>query len=428
MNMGMKLGAILAIGIVGCLTAVRALPGAETREQVVELMKRVPEKRPSHSQRLSELIQSQSSRAALLPLLEDESADVRFGSAELLGFYPKLTAAETTALVGRFGDNEPNLHGNAVWFAAARTLGSSEPAQLGLLKKGLQSTDAIRRRASIVAIHFSGTQGAVLADDVANLLDDKNVLIRRTALGFMRDVGEQAVPHRERITKCLKDSDFHTQYWAARALGAMGEKGAPSAAALVERLENGVASVRRNAAIALGNIGPKAGPAAAKALTKAFGDFSATVRVAAAEAIGRYGELGRPSTGELRGLLKSNSTEARVAAARSLAVFDEFVSESIAAMVEELEGDQYPWDAAETIGRFKAKAAIAVPQLITALKAPDPETRSAAAAALAEIGDTRARQPLRDAAAEDVEPSVRDSAAKALKELGKLVRDKSGES
>jgi len=330
-----------------------------------------------------------------------------------------LRVGEVEALSSMLGDNDETVYGNAVWFSAARTLGSDKPPRLEGLKKGLESANPVRRQAAIIGIHFMGEAGHVLTDDIAKLLLDENVSCRRSALGFMRDVGKRAVAHRKQITVMLSDEDFHTQYWAARAIGAMGEAGVPAAPQLINQLENGVASVRRNAALALGKIGPKAGDRAAAALTKSLNDFSVAVREASAGALSQYGELGKKSAGDLRKLLKSSSTETRIAAAQALAVFDLHVDECIDAMLEELKGNQYPWLAVDTIARFKGKARWAVPQLINALKAADPETRAATAMALATIGDSRAVAPLRETLESESEKWVRETAEKALAELAK---------
>ena len=73
---------------------------------------------------------------------------------------------------------------------------------------------------------------------------------------------------------------------------------------------------------------------------------------------------------------------------------------------------------------YGEKAKVAVPALIDALEAVDPETRIASARALAAIGDPQALSALRDVGEKDAIPVVRKVALECLERLEKSTQPK----
>jgi HEAT repeat protein len=90
--------------------------------------------------------------------------------------------------------------------------------------------------------------------------------------------------------------------------------------------------------------------------------------------------------------------------------------------IQELREGRWPsdrWRAAQAIGEIGPEARRAIPDLIQALKNPDHLVRWAAAGALGRFGsEARDAVPsLRDLAARDPSPAVRDAAEESLRQI-----------
>lgn len=356
-------------------------------------------------------------RPLVAKMLNSDDPNDRFGAADLYRDIPDWTATERKRLLELMGDEKFSTRGGPVWFAAAMAVGHSRPLPIETLRKQMNSENWILRRASLIAANMAEKDSASLLDDAVKRFRDEKIEIVRIAVGYLIVLEEKAVPAMDEVIKMLDHEDFHTQYWAARALGAMGDHATPAVPDLIRKLNEGVSSVRRNAALALGQIGLAGGRPAVEALIKALNNPRVVVVEAAAKALQSFPKY-KPLIAEpLAKKLKHPAAEVKLATAETLLALDLHVDDSLYQLNKVLQGRDYPWRAAEILGRNGKRAQEAAPLLIEALQAVDPETRVAAATALAQIGAKDAVESLKKAAESDPEAWVRESAAAALTKL-----------
>ena len=238
-----------------------------------------------------------------------------------------------------------------------------------------------------------------------------------TKLGRMGPVAEMAVPA---LVQALKDRDVSVGCAAANALGRVGVYSKAAIKGLASTLAKAREPLLRSAAAeGLGMIGPAALKPAGRALLGALQHEDQDLRREAAKAIGPVGEQDEAFTKRavkaLQPLLSDSEQRVRRAAALSLvrlgdaspklvSLLKATVTQSGRAIVEERR------DACLALGKLGAAARAAVPTLIAALReeprinkaipyaeqrrAQHDELRRAAATALGQIGDPRARPAL----------------------------------
>lgn len=137
---------------------------------------------------------------------------------------------------------------------AERKIRKLADTHFAVLRAGLLSTSARKRAVSAAAIGFSLDTGIVRF--LVDLLQDKNPIVRANALLGLSRVGYKRLPV-EPVAIMLKDEDEHVRRTAVMCLesiaGAMNEKAI--AKELVEAMIDVDSGVRMNAARALGKIG-----------------------------------------------------------------------------------------------------------------------------------------------------------------------------
>jgi HEAT repeat protein len=212
-------------------------------------------------------------------------------------------------------------------------------------------------------------------------LTSKHVSVRRNSpLALAAIGGEEARKGVSAIARLLDDEDAGVQAAAALALWQL-DRDPRAVAKLAEMLEKGKGEAPYQAAVALGRLGPEAAGALG-ALVGALHHADEDVRRAAARTLGGIGPSALPAIEEA---LASKDTRASR-------------------------------EAAEALG-FLGSAAI--PALTAALRHADPQVRRIAARALGRLFPQahEVRSALVEAAS-DPDPSVRDTAAEALKQVG----------
>ncbi|HEX3232238.1 MAG TPA: HEAT repeat domain-containing protein, partial [Pyrinomonadaceae bacterium] len=152
---------------------------------------------------------------------------------------------------------------------------------------------------------------------LVDLLRDKRVSIRRTAVDAFIDLAPDTESIQPELRRVLSDQDPQVAGDAARALGALGQKASPSVPALVRTLSHEDPYVRIYAAEALASIGPKAAPAT-RELARALGDPVPGVRWAAGEALASVGPAAQSAVPQLIEALKDEFLYVRICAAAAL--------------------------------------------------------------------------------------------------------------
>lgn len=176
-----------------------------------------------------------------------------------------------------------------------------------------------------------------------NLAKEKELRVRLAALYVLETLGESAEKAVDEVALASKDKNGFVRWGAVRVLNNMAPRQDDKAVpALAERLTDGNKTVRLAAVQALGRYGPQAKPAA-KPLSEAIGDSEAHVRLAAINALAAIGPDAHPSAGAVvKALVKAladekQKPEVRTAAANALRGFGPLPAEATKALTRALE-------------------------------------------------------------------------------------------
>lgn len=328
------------------------------------------------------------------------------------------------------------------------------PAAIPALVGHLADPDEGERAVSVAALGLLGAVDALPA--VAALATDASALVRLEAvraLGAIGDTGLRAADRQARVMRpgrpprrwpfrrpaieinraelvvsalraALADATVGVRVAAARALGLVGKVAAPAAPDLIARLRADEEPVQCAAAEALGRIGDESG---VQPLAEALAHPTATVRAAAARALGAYGENARPAVPALVPLLRDSDEDVRHAAGDALGRTGELPHEATAALVEGLANPDthVQVQTAEALAKIGETAAEAAPALAAALENGNELVRAKAAEALGKMGETAAEAavPTLIRALRDDDGWVSAVAAEALGEMGEAAED-----
>ncbi len=223
----------------------------------------------------------------------------------------------------------------------------------------------------------------------------------------------------------LKDANRDTRLKAVFALNDLARRLGDPALELMGLLHDDQATLRAAAAEALGQIGPPARVSYPALLETEATDVSDTVRTKAGAAARRVGSPTEADVGMLLEKLKDRSALLRSAAAQGLGLVPTEARLSAPALQEAL-NDSDPHvrisaaNALSALSRKKKDDAEQVfPVLLAGLKEQDPAVRGRAALSLANLGDAakKAAEPLA-ALMGDPNPKVRWQVAQALTAIG----------
>ncbi len=252
--------------------------------------------------------------------------------------------------------------------------------------------------------------------------------LRREALRAIAALGPGARDALPVLTRATRDEQEDVRFWAVEALRKLGPQARPAVPALLVVLTDDTRRVQLAARSALEAVGPAAAPA----LLPALRSPDPWVRANAAEALGGMGGGGKV-VGELGRVLSDDSLWVRASAAWALGRLGPQAGSAARPLTrlleEELRRDpslQDPRQRARVaqvsyaLGRIGPHAGDAVAPLVSVLYDGGDSLRSAAAEALAGIGE-KAAGPLGSALRSGPMP-VRLEAARALRLMGPAAR------
>ena len=303
---------------------------------------------------------------ALLSVIRDSSAAVRYAAVEALGNLQDPRAVDALVQALRT-DTDARVRE-----AAAESLGEidSPRAVPGLIAAlGAERVAAVRAK---IAWALGEIDDARAVDVLSTVVRDNEVEVRRQAVWALGEIGSPAGA--PALMVALRDSDVETRKQAVWGLGET--KSTDAITAISAATKDADAEVRKQAVEALGEIEDKRALPALEAATR---DAEVEVRRAAIESIG-----------QLDGV--RTAPAAVIAATRD---DDRGVRRA----------------AAEALGQFEDEAS--VPALVPLTRDSSTEVKRAAVEALSSIGGARAIEVMA-ALLKDDDPEIRKLAAEAL--------------
>lgn len=324
---------------------------------------------------------------AIAPLLKDEQAAVAATYAlAMLGSIPPEADAVVRANVK---SKDPMLSATSMW-----ALGRLHPddkrltqAVIEHLVPLLKNEDAFVRTAAARALASLPPNPEIAGPIFKKAMDEGDETTTAYMLDALAGLGEPAVPQ---LIKALKYPSLQAQVSAI--LGRIGPPAAPATAALAELLSNPDQNVSVEAAHALSAIGPGA-KAAVPELIKCLENTEGKPAHAAVYALGMIGPEAKPADTALVAILKDSDNSLSVLSA---------------------------WSLFKIHGANQRSAEILLPELITGLSSPMPQSRLLAAETLGDFGPfaKSAAEPL-ERLANDSNEQVKAAATKALASIKK---------
>ncbi len=292
--------------------------------------------------------------------------------------------------------------------------------------EALKRKDAGLRYQALGALHEAGTDAGPAATEVAKLVKDPVVSIRRAAVHILSGLDQDGVP--AALGQALRDADVGVRQLAARGLSEMGDKGQ---AVLIDAVSDKDAAVKVLALQALDSM-DGIGKEALMAVGALVKDANPAVRKAALIVLARRVADDAEARPFVAQALRDKDKGIRAAAAQALIIGGNDVVEELARAAKE--GDAgtrtLALQALGAIGEELNNEGMAV--LVRGLDDADARVRHAAVAGIGQL-KTRARD-LAGAALfkelarllQDKEANVRKAAVAALGMVGPVDADEVG--
>ena len=310
------------------------------------------------------------------------------------------------------------LTGNAV----SENLSASEtnPEEIASLIEKLKTND---ERELDAAIKKLGKIGEPAIPALMKALQDKNLLVRRSAAQVLAKIGLPAIPD---LAKALNNPDADVRSRAAYALGGIGAEAKTALPQLVPLLQDSNADVRSSVAYALGGIGAEAKTALPQ-LVPLLQDSHANVRSSAAYALGGIGAEATTALPQLVPLLQDSNPDVRSSAAYALGSLGAEAETALPQLVSLLQDSNADVrsSAAEVFESLGAEAKSVLPQLVSLLQDSNADVRSSAAEVFESLGaEAKSVLPQLVSLLQDSNPGVKTNAANALVSIALSLSEK----
>ncbi|NQT21468.1 MAG: HEAT repeat domain-containing protein [Planctomycetes bacterium] len=261
--------------------------------------------------------------------------------------------------------------------------------------KQLGYNDVAVRNVVVSSLGRIGADAAECVNALAGRFKDADWTVRQSAVRAFAAIGKPALP---KLIELFNDADIDKRRGATQSLAHLGPAALP---ALTAQFAGGNADFRRRACDVIAALGPWAAAAQEK-LLPLLKDGDATVRRSAARAFRR---IGPPAVGTLIAAVKGQDAALRQPAAAG----------ELAGALKEA-APETRRAAAGALARMGLKAQSAAPALVEVLTDKDPETARLAALALLNINNA-AVEPLAEALQGDA-AELRKAAARVLATIG----------
>jgi HEAT repeat protein len=372
-------------------------------------------------------------------LKEDANAGVKITAVQVLSQHGEKGL---NILIDALKDKDPGVRQQVIW--SLQNVGGDSAAIVPVLAKLFKEdqNDNVRM-AVVLGLWRHGARAVPL---ILDALKDKDANIRRQAVWTMfRLQGADLKDAMPTLKTLMKKDDATLRQGVVQVFGRIGESAIPD---IIEALGDSQENVRWTAAMTLRNFGPKASKSAPILINLAVKDNNQTVRIHAMYTLVNIGDEG--VVGLLKAVKDHKDVTVRRMAVQALSAFGTKHTAAIPYLVEALHDKDGPVrsQAAHTLvnmgqaghpGLIKGlkiqdstvrqvllqgminqnvRSKDAVPVLIECLKDGQGQIRWMSAQVLGNIGpDAAAAVDALTAALDDVEPMVRGTARKALKQI-----------
>lgn len=389
--------------------------------------------------------------AVLEAELQSPDVGTRILAARALGRRGIHSADAIPSIIGALDDTDGGVRATSAW--ALEQIASGSAMVVPALERALGDPEPSVRSAAAYAMGVFFLKTDIVVPALSRHYDDEDESVRGAIASSLSRMGAPAVPT---LMVAIEQGDLSHRLLSTRALGAMGNGAKAAVRLLADLLRDPVADVRVAAASALGHIGrdrdwpagltfddelknlipyrrPLTGSARAEyapilhqlmldrvvpPLIDALVDREASVRSAAASALGRMRDEAATATEALIKVLEDPDPAVRRAGVNALghvAHRDPAVLDPLGALLTDGD-DQVRWSAARVVRAYGGEA---VPVLVKVLGADLNGARRLAAETLGDIGSAAAmaREAL-ESALDDEDGEVREAARWALGRLG----------
>lgn len=261
---------------------------------------------------------------AVVPLLKHEEPIVRYQAAAVLsGMNPGEASAALPAVQAALEVERTLPNGELYAFeemlAATLNLGGDAEKVVGAVTELLTSEQDIVRYRAAKALARMGRKAAAAVPKLTELLNDSKGQIQEAALEALAAMGPAAKDAVPEIAKKVVGDDVSLAREAARTLRALGPHAAPAVPSLAKALDSNDPNLCAEAAQALAAVGPEALPAV-EAIARHLGDSNSRreERIALLQAAAAIGPPAKEAISAIGKLLGDRDTSVRIAAAETL--------------------------------------------------------------------------------------------------------------
>jgi HEAT repeat protein len=265
--------------------------------------------------------------------------------------------------------------------------------QVGQMMGGLQDQDPHVRLVALEALESIGELRQRLRKRVASVplfIGAKGAQMANSAVEALQiDVLEPVVHKLDDVARLLADPDVRIRRAAVDLLDVLEESAAPTIPALAQVLSDPYRNIRHAAVRALGHIAPDKSAAVAQRIAALVADTDRDVSLAAIATLEAIGPAAKESLPMLIEAIRQGGPDVRVAAMNALPRIGlQHATAAIPAAIDALEAcrdARVRRAAAELLGRFGPAARQAVPALRNRLGDDDAEVRIRASDAILNI-------------------------------------------
>jgi HEAT repeat protein len=345
--------------------------------------------------------------------LGQTNASVRLAALETLRLQGREVSPASEAVAGLLRAEPPKVRARALAALLATT--SRTATLLPHIQAAIRDADSSVRAAATAAVGELGAEGESCVPLLIEALGDPELPVRLNSAKALGGLGEKAGPAADALTAQLAQRDPAYRVAVIDALGRIGPAAAPGATpVLVETVESGPVEQRLAALRALGEFGAKAQGAGSSVCALAS-HSTPEIRAAALRAASRIvtepdAVLPLLSTG-----LEDPEPAVRLASAEAAGRFGEKAQEQAPRLFEMLQRKAERAAALDSLRQIKSKS---VPLYVGALSNEDASVRLFACESLGGLGSAAAEAvPALRKALNDSSGAVRRQARSALRAI-----------